>query len=81
MQMTPLIRVLLGLQPPSKRVPVMNMCFFDEKLNFSQKIAIKFCLESPEVACIHGPPGMSWKSVVIQTLISVYRDRKDAYPH
>jgi len=59
--MTPLIRVLLGLQPPSKRVPVTNISFFDEKLNPSQKAAIRFCLESPEVACIHGPPGMSSK--------------------
>lgn len=59
--MTPLIRVLLGLQPPSKRVPVISISFFDEKLNTSQKTAIRFCLESPEVACIHGPPGMSSK--------------------
>jgi DNA polymerase alpha-associated DNA helicase A len=55
--MTPLIQVLLGIHPPSDRVPVSALSFFDDKLNSSQQEAIKFCLESPEVACIHGPPG------------------------
>jgi len=79
--MTPLIRVLLGLQPPSKRVPVTNISFLDEKLNPSQKTAIRFCLESPEVACIHGPPGMSSKFSDYAPVIIVCRDRKDAHPH
>jgi DNA polymerase alpha-associated DNA helicase A len=57
--MTSLIQVLLGIQPPSERVPITELSFFDDKLNPSQKEAIKFCLESPEVACIHGPPGIT----------------------
>ncbi|CDO68285.1 hypothetical protein BN946_scf184799.g12 [Trametes cinnabarina] len=55
-KMTPLIRVLMGLAPPSERVPVRDLKFFDSSLNASQKEAIRFAMESPEVACIHGPP-------------------------
>ena len=56
--MNPLTQVLLGITPPSRRVPLDNIVFFDEHLNESQREAVQFCLESPEVACIHGPPGM-----------------------
>ncbi|KAG6888621.1 hypothetical protein C0992_008031 [Termitomyces sp. T32_za158] len=52
-----LTRVLMGMMPRSPLQPVNDIKFFDEGLNQSQKEAIKFCLESPEVACIHGPPG------------------------
>ncbi|XP_006455227.1 hypothetical protein AGABI2DRAFT_145440 [Agaricus bisporus var. bisporus H97] len=50
--------VLLGIHPPSERNHISAIAFFDDSLNESQKEAIKFCLESPEVACIHGPPGL-----------------------
>ena len=43
---------------PASRQPIENLSFFDDTLNDSQKTAVRFCLESPEVACIHGPPGM-----------------------
>lgn len=56
--MTSLIQVLLGIHPPSERNHISAIAFFDDSLNESQKEAIKFCLESPEVACIHGPPGL-----------------------
>lgn len=57
-QMTPLIRVLLGLNKPSEKLSVIkDLKYFDETLNASQKEAVRFALESPEVACIHGPPG------------------------
>lgn len=39
-------------------IPVGDLTFFDPSLNRSQKEAVKFALESPEVACIHGPPGI-----------------------
>ncbi|KXN82375.1 DNA polymerase alpha-associated DNA helicase A [Leucoagaricus sp. SymC.cos] len=67
-QMTPLIQVLLGIHPPSERVPIASLDFFDEKLNPSQKEAIKFCLESPEVACIHGPPGTGKTHTLIEII-------------
>ena len=55
--MTSLVRVLLGMAQPSARVPLKNILYFDNTLNASQQEAVKFALESPEVACIHGPPG------------------------
>lgn len=58
-ELTPLIRVLLGMSPPSKPTKLGDIAFFDESLNQSQKTAVRFALEAPEVACIHGPPGPS----------------------
>ena len=56
--MTKLFEVLLGISNPSERIPIKNIVFFDPTLNDSQKAAVKFALESPEIACIHGPPGI-----------------------
>ncbi|EDR10416.1 uncharacterized protein LACBIDRAFT_319758 [Laccaria bicolor S238N-H82] len=64
----PLIQVLLGITPPSRRIPLDNIVFFDEHLNESQKEAVKFCLESPEVACIHGPPGTGKTHTLIEII-------------
>lgn len=55
--MNDLIRVLLGMKAPSEPQLVEDLQLLNTKLNASQKEAIRFCLESPEVACIHGPPG------------------------
>jgi DNA polymerase alpha-associated DNA helicase A len=56
--LTPLLRVLYGLQPPSRLdTTIKDIQFFDSTLNESQKEAVKFCLAAKEVACIHGPPG------------------------
>ena len=49
----------MGISAPSERTPLNNITFFDPNLNESQKEAVKFALESPEVACIHGPPGIT----------------------
>lgn len=49
----------MGVSRPSEKTPIPDLKFFDESLNDSQRDAVRFCLESPEVACIHGPPGMS----------------------
>ncbi|KAI0080422.1 P-loop containing nucleoside triphosphate hydrolase protein [Panus rudis PR-1116 ss-1] len=67
-QSTPLIRVLLGLQDVSKPNPVQTITFFDETLNPSQREAVKFALESPEVACIHGPPGTGKTHTLIEII-------------
>ncbi|TFY81728.1 hypothetical protein EWM64_g2284 [Hericium alpestre] len=75
-EQTPLMRVLLGMSEPSKAVPVQNLTFFDPSLNQSQKDAIRFCLESPEVACIHGPPGTG----KTHTLIELIRQLTSATP-
>jgi hypothetical protein len=57
--MMKLVKVLLGISMPSEMAPLKNIVFFDPTLNKSQKAAVKFALESPEVACIHGPPGIT----------------------
>jgi DNA polymerase alpha-associated DNA helicase A len=44
---------------PSRHTITHGISFFDESLNDGQKAAVKFALESVEVACIHGPPGES----------------------
>ncbi|KAJ3719124.1 AAA domain-containing protein [Lentinula guzmanii] len=56
-RLTPLLKVLMGMMPPSPKDKIEDISFFDGTLNPSQREAVKFCLESPEVACIHGPPG------------------------
>lgn len=56
-QLTPLIRVLVGLQELTAKRPATDVTFFDTSLNRSQQSAVRFALQSPEVACIHGPPG------------------------
>ncbi|KAH9946114.1 P-loop containing nucleoside triphosphate hydrolase protein [Epithele typhae] len=65
---TPLMRVLLGVVPPSERVVFKDMKFFDPSLNSSQQEAIRFALGSPEVACIHGPPGTGKTHTLIELI-------------
>ncbi|TFK31805.1 P-loop containing nucleoside triphosphate hydrolase protein [Crucibulum laeve] len=67
-QITPLIQVLMGMKPISPPNSIQNLTFFDENLNLSQKTAVKFCLESPEVACIHGPPGTGKTHTLIEII-------------
>ncbi|KAG2366360.1 AAA domain-containing protein [Suillus spraguei] len=67
-ELTPLIRVLLGISPPSEKIPISELKFFDEYLNLSQQQAVKFALESREVACIHGPPGTGKTHTLIEII-------------
>ena len=56
---TTLTRVLFGLDSPT--LPAqdeVNLEFFDQTLNESQRDAVRFALASPDVALIHGPPGV-----------------------
>jgi DNA polymerase alpha-associated DNA helicase A len=66
--MTPLVRVLLGMAKPSEKVSLKGISFFDSTLNASQQEAVKFALESPEVACIHGPPGRKLYNLITSKL-------------
>lgn len=68
-----LVRCLLGLDEPrwtdevraqiaesSEAGETNNQIkWFGTALNESQKEAIRFCLKAENVACIHGPPGVS----------------------
>lgn len=55
---TRLLEVLMGLSTLSPPMHVDELAFFDNSLNDSQRTAIRFALSAPEVACIHGPPGI-----------------------
>ncbi|KAL1701331.1 P-loop containing nucleoside triphosphate hydrolase protein [Schizophyllum commune] len=61
-------RVLLGQASPSAKIAVNDLEFLDPTLNDSQKDAIRFCLASPEVACIHGPPGTGKTHTLIELI-------------
>ncbi|KAG6899406.1 hypothetical protein C0993_010517 [Termitomyces sp. T159_Od127] len=63
-----LTKVLMGVIPRSPSQPINDIEFFDDALNPSQKEAIKFCIESPEVACIHGPPGTGKTHTLIELI-------------
>jgi hypothetical protein len=78
-----LIQVLLGMTQPSTKIAVHNLAFFDSTLNTSQKEAVKFALEAPEVACIHGPPGVYYQvtDFVSLGIDSCDRDRENTYTY
>ncbi|EGO26696.1 hypothetical protein SERLADRAFT_447834 [Serpula lacrymans var. lacrymans S7.9] len=67
-ELSQLTRVLLGITPPSPKLSVPDLQFFDDSLNPSQKEAVKFALESAEVACIHGPPGTGKTHTLIEII-------------
>ncbi|TDL24612.1 P-loop containing nucleoside triphosphate hydrolase protein [Rickenella mellea] len=74
-QLTTLSRVLLGMMPPSP-MQSLEIEFYDEHLNESQKEAVHFALESPEVACIHGPPGTGKTHTLIEIIRQIIVPRK-----
>ena len=54
--MTKLVEVLLRISTPSDASPPETIVLFGPTFNDSQRQAVEFTMESPEVACIHGPP-------------------------
>ena len=50
--------ILLGQTKPSSVQELTDVKFIDETLNDSQKDAVRFSLSAPEIALIHGPPGV-----------------------
>ena len=52
-------RVLFGLARPSRLEEIGEIQYFNpSSLNPSQKQAVKLALSAPELALIHGPPGV-----------------------
>ncbi|KAI0729482.1 P-loop containing nucleoside triphosphate hydrolase protein [Fomitopsis betulina] len=75
-ELTSVVRVLMGISEVSGSEKINNITFFDESLNQSQRDAIKFAMESKEVACIHGPPGTG----KTHTLIEIIRQLTSVTP-
>jgi DNA polymerase alpha-associated DNA helicase A len=63
---TAVARGLLGIDPP-KQHPITEPIWLTE-LNDSQKDAIRFCLASDTVACIHGPPGTGKTHTLVELI-------------
>jgi DNA polymerase alpha-associated DNA helicase A len=57
-ELSPLARILLGQSTPSIVTDLLEIKFIDNTLNDSQKAAVRFSLSVPEIALIHGPPGV-----------------------
>lgn len=74
----------MGMSELSEKtqLSLTDISFFDATLNASQRDAVKLALESPEVACIHGPPGMLNCTLNYHTFSPSHvllRDRKNAH--
>ncbi|KAH9962122.1 P-loop containing nucleoside triphosphate hydrolase protein [Russula dissimulans] len=63
-----LTEVLLGMTMPLRCTVTHDISFFDNSLNDSQQAAVRFALESIDVACIHGPPGTGKTHTLIEII-------------
>ncbi|KAF8128688.1 AAA domain-containing protein [Boletus edulis] len=79
-ELSSLVRVLLGISPPSKPSKLGDITLFDKSLNQSQKVAIRFALEAQEVACIHGPPGTGKTHTLIEIIRQLTSNPPDQKP-
>ncbi|KAG9046389.1 hypothetical protein FS837_004521, partial [Tulasnella sp. UAMH 9824] len=66
--LNPLIEVLVGKRPPSQPIPLEDLQFMDPSLNPSQQEAVRFALEAPEIALIHGPPGTGKTHTLVEII-------------
>lgn len=57
-ELSSLAGILLGRTKPSVIQELIDVSFIDDMLNDSQKDAVRFSLSAPELALIHGPPGV-----------------------
>ena len=73
-----LSKILLGISEPTDVVERQDVEFYDETLNDSQKDAVRLSIFAPEIALIHGPPGVFNRSLSILTIdrqnIHTYRN-------
>ncbi|KAG8974846.1 hypothetical protein FRC05_006779 [Tulasnella sp. 425] len=66
--LNPLIEVLVGKRRPGQPIPLPDLQFMDPGLNPSQQEAVRFALEAPEIALIHGPPGTGKTHTLVEII-------------
>ena len=73
-ELSTLSNILLGRTTPSPAAELDDLKFYDQTLNESQKEAVRFSLSAPELALIHGPPG-----VLVPAIYILIEDRKNLH--
>src|ERR1700761_4236904 len=72
-ELSPFIRVLFGHSSSSPvsdaDLRTLKIDWIDPTLNDSQKDAVRFAKESPEIALIHGPPGTGKTHTLIELIL------------
>jgi DNA polymerase alpha-associated DNA helicase A len=84
LQNTPFMHVLFGHASPTplpsdlndSSHPLHKLQWNDPSLNDSQKEAIRFALDSREVALIHGPPGTGKTHTSIELILQLLKQNK-----
>lgn len=76
---SPLMRVVFGhssLAPIQSASLNKEIEWIDPTLNESQKTAINFCIESSDIALIHGPPGTGKTHTLIELILQFLKQGK-----
>ncbi|KNC98786.1 uncharacterized protein SPPG_05763 [Spizellomyces punctatus DAOM BR117] len=73
---TALHQVLLGQRSPTFAESVNVIDFFNDRLNESQKEAVRFAQSANEIALVHGPPGTGKTETVVEIVRQFVKDGK-----
>ncbi|TPX70414.1 hypothetical protein SpCBS45565_g01747 [Spizellomyces sp. 'palustris'] len=73
---TALHQVLLGQRSPTFAESANVIDFFNDRLNESQKEAVRFTLSANEIALVHGPPGTGKTETVVEIVRQFVKDGK-----
>ena len=65
---TDLVKVLFNQKEPTFKSDLEFEIFHDEKLNESQKKAVRHCLSANQIALIHGPPGTGKTQTCVEVI-------------
>lgn len=66
-------RIISGVEKPKIKVLEDNFIFYNKKLDFSQRAAVKKTLNSESLTIIQGPPGTGKTNVVIEIIRQILK--------